>query len=75
MVTQTVYVNVSVWCYIVNCLNGSLTLEWAESFKEVSLKKTRKFPYEIQIPIQIISQFTKKNRTKINLYKLQQLTR
>jgi hypothetical protein len=73
MVTMTVYVNVEVFCFIVNGLNNSMVYENHE-IKEVSLKKARKFPYEVQVPIQIIGQFVKKNKTTINLFKLQQLT-
>jgi predicted DNA-binding protein (UPF0278 family) len=72
MVTMTVYVNTDVFCWIVNILNQSITSEWSD-IKEVSLKKSRKFPHEVQVPIVIIGQFVKKNRTTINLYRLQEL--
>jgi hypothetical protein len=69
---MTVFVNVDGFCWIVNSLNGSIDCKWGD-VKEVSLKRTRKFPYEAQVPIQTIGQFVKKNRTTINLYTLQQL--
>jgi hypothetical protein len=72
MVTMTVFVNTRVFCLIVNGLNKSLTFKW-EDVEEVSLKKTKKFPYEVQVPIQIIGQFVKRNKTTVNLYKLQKL--
>lgn len=72
MVTMTVYINTDVFCWIVNTLNGSITSRWGD-IKEVSLKKSRKFPHEIQVPIQIIGQFVKKNKTTIDLYKLHQI--
>ncbi len=72
MVTMTVYVDTDVFCWIVNILNKSITCKCGDD-KEVSLKKTRKYPHEIQVPIQTIGQFVKKNKTTIDLYKLQQL--
>jgi hypothetical protein len=72
MVTMTVYANSDVFCWIVNSLRGSIKCEW-DDVKEVSLKKTRKYPYEVQIPIEAIGQFVKKNKTTINLYQLQQI--
>jgi hypothetical protein len=72
MVTMTVFINAEGFCWIVNSLNGNITCKWGDS-KEVSLKKTRKFPYEVQVPIQTIGQFVKKNKTTINLYTLQKL--
>jgi hypothetical protein len=69
---MTVYVDVGAFCWIVNSLNGSITCKWGD-IKEASLKKTRKFPYEVQVPIQTIGQFVKKNKTTIDLYKLQQI--
>lgn len=73
MVTMTVYVNVEGFCWIVNSLKGSITCERGD-IKGVSLKKTRKFPYEVQVPIEIIGQFVKKDKTTIDLFKLQQIT-
>lgn len=72
MVTMTVYVNTEVFCWTVNAMKKSITCKWGDT-KEVSLKKSNRFPYEIQVPITIIGQFIKKNRTTINLYTLQQL--
>jgi hypothetical protein len=72
MVTMTVYVNTDVFCWIVNCLNGSIKCKWGDT-KEVSLKKTRKLPLEVQVPIQTIGQFVKKNKTTINLFTLQEM--
>jgi hypothetical protein len=53
-------------------LKGSIKSEWGD-VKEVSLKKTKEHPYEVQVPVEIIGQFVKKNKTTINLYQLQQL--
>jgi hypothetical protein len=72
MVTMTVYVNTDVFCWIVNTLRGSIKCKWGD-VKEVSLKKMKDYPFEIQVPIEIIGQFVKKNMTTINLYELQQL--
>jgi hypothetical protein len=69
---MTVYVNTDVFCWIVNSLNRSIKCKW-DDVKEVSLKKSRKFPHEVQVPIQIIGQFVKKNKTTINLYTLQKM--
>ncbi|UAT29429.1 hypothetical protein K7T73_12545 [Bacillus badius] len=74
MVTMTVYVNTDVFCWIVNTLNKSITHEWGtKSLKAVSLKKHKKYPHEIQVPIQIIGQFYKRDMTTIDLFKLQEL--
>lgn len=70
---MTTYVNADVFCWIVNTLNKSITHDWDRPLKEVSLKQTNRHPYEVQVPIQIIGQFIKKNKTTINLYELQQL--
>lgn len=70
---MTVHVNSDVLCWIVNILNRSMYCDKG-FYMEVSLKKTRKYPYEIHVPIQIISQFVKKDITKINLYAFQELT-
>ncbi|WP_425203660.1 hypothetical protein [Priestia megaterium] len=74
MVTMKVYIDTEGFCWIVNGLNKALEYEWGKIHK-VSLKKTKKFPYEVYVPIQIIGQFVKKNETTINLYKLQQLNK
>jgi hypothetical protein len=68
MVTMTIYANTDVFCWIVNSLRGSIKCEW-DDVKEVSLKKTKDYPFEIQVPIEIIDQLIKKNRTTINLFK------
>jgi hypothetical protein len=67
---MTVYVDTGVFCWIVNSLNGSITCKYGD-IKEVSLKKTRKFPLEVQVPIQTIGQFIKVNKTTIDLFTLQ----
>jgi hypothetical protein len=67
---MTVYVNGEGFCWIWNSLRKSITCKYGD-IKEVSLKKTRKFPYEVQVPIEIIGQFVKKNKTTVDLYKLQ----
>jgi hypothetical protein len=72
MVTMTVYVDIEVFCWIVNSLRGSIKCKWND-VKEVSLKKTKRYPYEVQVPIEIIGQFVKKNKTTISLYTLQQI--
>ncbi|MES9681861.1 hypothetical protein ABWK22_02850 [Gottfriedia acidiceleris] len=71
MVTMTVYVDTNVFCWIVYSLNRGITCK-REDIKEVSLKKTLKFPYEVQVPIQTIGQFIRRNRTTVDLFKLQQ---
>lgn len=75
MVTMTVYVNGETFCWIVNTLNKAAMIEGDDPLQEVSLKQTSKYPYEVQVPIQIIGQFVKKNKTTIDLYHLQELTR
>lgn len=72
MVTMTIYANVETFCWIVNILNQSLISE-PTYVREVSLKRSRKFPCELQVPITTIGQFTKKNRTTVNLHTLQHL--
>ena len=75
MVTMTVYVNTEVFCWILNTVNKSLIHELGDNYylKEVSLKKNNSYPYEIQVPIQIVGQFIKKDLTTINLFTLQNL--
>ena len=74
MVTMTIYIDVDVFCWIVNTLNKSIVHEWeGDVLKPVSLKKDKKYPYEVQVPIQTIGQFVKKDMTTINLFKLQEL--
>lgn len=72
MVTMTVYVNADAFVWIVSILNKSLDCEYGYS-KEVSLNKSKKYLYEVQVPIQIIGQFIKKGKTTIDLFKLQEL--
>ena len=74
MVTMKVYIDTEGFCWIVNGLNKVMEYKWGNTYK-VSLKKTKKYPYEVNVPIQIIGQFVKKNETTINLYKLQQLNK
>ena len=71
MVNMTVYADGEVFCFIVNALNHG-PFEGAE-IQEVSLKKTKRFKYEIQVPIVIIGQFSRKNKTTIDLEMLVQL--
>lgn len=72
LVNMTVYVDTDTFCWIVNVLNGSFTVEWGD-IKTVALKPTRKYKYEVQVPIVTIGQFIIKDRTTVNLYKLQEL--
>lgn len=72
MVTMTVYANSDVFCWVVNILNKNMTCKWGDK-KGVSLKQTEYYPYEIQVPIQIIGQFMEKDMTDISLYALQEL--
>lgn len=72
MVTMTVYVDVNIYCFIVNCINNKIVYEGNE-IKEVSLKKTRKYYLEIQVPIQTIGMFIKKDKTNIDLTMLNRL--
>lgn len=74
MVTLKLFVNVEGLCFITNALNDSFDMEWGQTTPAM-LKGTRDFNLEIQVPIQAVSGFAKKNETKIQLYTLQQLNR
>jgi hypothetical protein len=69
---MTVYVDVNIYCFIVNCINNK-TVYKDNEIKEVSLKKTRKYYLEIQVPIQTIGTFIKKDKTNIDLAMLNRL--
>lgn len=73
MVTMKVYVDVEVFCFIVNGLNESFTYEYGEK-KIVSLKKTRKFKYEIFVPIQIVGHLHYKRKVSIDLFEMQKMS-
>jgi hypothetical protein len=58
MITMTVYVNDDGFCRIKNNLADSFYTEKIIG----AINKTRKFPYEIQVPISIVSgMFPRKN--------------
>lgn len=72
-VTMEVYVDAEVFCWIVNTLNKSFEHGFEnDSFKTISLKKRKKFPYKVHVPIQAIGTFKGKNMTTLNLFKLQE---
>lgn len=73
MVQLTVYVDVKVLCFVLNCLNQGEVHEGLER-QEVSLIQTKKHPLELQVPVQTIGQFTKKNKTTINLSTLKDMS-
>lgn len=72
MVTVKVYVDDHGFVSLINASNFAIDFE--RTYRcEASFKKTRKFKYEVQVPIQIIGQFLAKNMTMINIYDLQQV--
>lgn len=68
-VTMTVYCNDDGFCWIVNVLNDNILPKPFQTI-EVALKRCRKFPYEIQVPITSVGQFLKPNRTTVKLFVL-----
>lgn len=74
MVTLKVFIDVEGLCFITNALNNSIVMEWGQTIPAM-LKGTRKCKLEVQVPIQAVSGFVKKNQTTINLYTLQELNR
>lgn len=69
-VTMKVFVDTSGFCFIVNALNKSIIFD-SGTHIDASLKKTRKYKYEVQVPIQVIGNFLKKNMTTVNINYLQ----
>lgn len=69
MSTITVYINSNLLSVLINIENGSLSYNFNDDvIKEVSLKKTRNTPFEVQIPITALSQFfPKENYATVNL--------
>jgi hypothetical protein len=74
LVSKKVFINAHSFCSIVGVLNKVVTYDKHE-IQDVSLKQTGKFPYEVQVPIQIVGQFLVKNRTTINLNTLQRMVK
>lgn len=68
MVTMTVYADVEGFCWIVNTLNRSFDTGY--KFIDVRLKRNRKYQCEIQVPIQAVGGFSKKNMTTVSLHDL-----
>ena len=63
MITMTVYVNGDGFCRVKNNLLGSFYTEDVIG----TIKKTRKSTYEIQVPIEIVSNINRK-KNEIVLY-------
>lgn len=70
LVKMKVFIDVKGFCLIVNSLNNSITYEMGK-FHPASLKKTRKYPYEVLVPIEVVGQFLSGDMTNIDLYTLQ----
>lgn len=72
LVPMKVFIDDEGFCFIVNGLNKVLEYEWG--FKiSASFKETKKYKFEIQVPIQIVGQFLENNMTSLDLYTLQKM--
>ncbi|CAH0305916.1 hypothetical protein SRABI82_04728 [Priestia megaterium] len=72
MVTMKVFVDGEGFCFIKNALINSIEFEFSQRHL-ASLKKTRKYKYEVNVPLQTVGQFVKNNLAFLDIYEIQRL--